>query len=120
MESEIYNLEEYRNDCCKIIEKAIANGKYMCAEVLDTYWKLGAPTFQRTVIIQKGTDDGEKLTRGYSILHINKEYYKIYFYQGNSGISYYRNQLPEKIETIFPEDETIYFFKNGSYILTLV
>lgn len=120
MESEIYNLKEYRNDCCKIIEEAIASGRYMCAEVLNTYWGLGAPALQRTVIIQKGADDGEKLTKGYSILHINKEYYKIHFYQDNSGKSHCRNQLPEKIEIIFPEDETIYFFKNGSYILTLI
>lgn len=120
MESEIYNLKECHNDCCKIIEEAIANGRYMCAEVLDTYWRLGAPALQRTVITEKGTDDGEKLTRGYSILYINKEYYKIYFYQGNSGISHYRNQLPEKIEIIFSEDENTFSFERNSYTLTLV
>lgn len=122
METEIYNLKEYHNDCCKIIENAIANGKYMCAEVLNTYWRLGAPALQKTVITQKGTDTKDRLTRGYSILRINKEYYKIYFYQGCSGNSHCCNQLPEKIETktFSFEDENTFSFEGNSYILTLV
>ena len=122
MKQEIYNVKAYYNDCCKMIENAIVNGKCIHAEILNMYWRLGSPALQKSVILDtKKSDNKIKITQGYSILHLNDEYYKIYFSQAGPGIPHYLTQVPEKIETktFSFEAENTYSFVGNSYTLTL-
>lgn len=123
MKQEIYKVETYQNDCCKIIEDAIVKGKCISAEILKAYWRLNPPALQKSVILDtKKFDNNIKITRGYSILRLNDEYYKIYFSQAGPGTPHYLTQIPEKIETktFSLEAENTYSLVGNSYILTLV
>lgn len=123
MESEIYKVETYQNDCCKIIEDAIVKGKCISAEILKAYWRLNPPALQKSVILDtKKFDNNIRISRGYSILYLNGDYYKIYFSKVEAGTPHYLTQIPEKIETktFSLEAENTYSLVGNSYILTLV
>ena len=122
MEQKFYSIEDYQNDCYKIIEDAIVNGKCLHAEVLNTYWRLGAPALQKSIVLDtKKFNNDIRITRGYSILYLNGEYYKIYFSQSGAGTPHYFSQIPEKIEakTFSLKAENAYSFVGSSYTLTL-
>ena len=122
MKQEIYKVETYQNDCCKIIEDAIVNGKYISAEILKAYWRLDPPALQKSVILEtKSFNNNIRISRGYSILYLNGDHYKIYFSKVEAGTPHYLGQVPEKIETktFSSEAKNAYSFAGNSYILTL-